>query len=754
MRGLFANALRHLRIAQNILTDHPNVFWESHLAAIHTSICVLTAEPDRGQQLGRRCLELTGTAGASRVQELALSNLGILSFMMGNFLEATEYCARAKMTIQPGSERWNGVHDSHARIALLSEDVLECASLLDEIDTSISTARIPNRYAARYAQLTRTELLLCQGNLEASVAHVEIVLQLAWEARDHLLYRLATLVKADIFQRMGKVSDSLAMLSEVLPDIAGQPELYAAYERVLACALGSTSQFEAARSHHDRAKRILTSIHYVPGQIELDRCWIEVTKSTAPTPNADTAIGIDPVAGLATCSALSDVAALIFHGGRPELAAQHVLQILASSGCVDEATALVTGPEGNCEVLDRVVSSDFHGITDKGGPVCRFQIGATEERRVEVTFTPKSDIVSAAAVNTVSLLLAILHDREKARLEREERATLWPIDELPTDNPRAVATGHMRELMTFAQRVAQTTVGVLICGESGTGKEILARAIHQYSDRADKPFVPLNCAAVPRDLLESQLFGHRRGAFTGADRDHPGVIQSAKGGTLFLDEIGEMNADLQPKLLRFLESGEVCPLGESTPFSVDVRIVAATNSKLDVLVKEGRFREDLFYRLNIVPLSIKPLRERRDEIPGLIQYFVGRAAAEFKKQRIGIADETAERLLLYAWPGNVRQLQNEIRRMVALVDHGAVLMPDDISPDILRVTPKPTSLAAALGQEFTVTKTEKLQPTLDRIEREMIKAALRTHGGKLEAAASSLGISRKGLYLKRQRFGL
>jgi DNA-binding NtrC family response regulator len=310
----------------------------------------------------------------------------------------------------------------------------------------------------------------------------------------------------------------------------------------------------------------------------------------------------------------------------------------------------------------------------------------------------------------------------------------------------------MQKLISFAQRVARTKVSVLITGESGTGKEILARAIHGYSGRADKPFVPFNCTAIPREMLESQLFGHRRGAFTGADRDSPGLIRSAKGGTLFLDEIGELSLDLQPKLLRFLESGEICPLGEPSPFTVDVRIVAATNSNVEQLVHEGRFREDLFYRLNVIRLTIPPLRERRDEIPALVHHFVARAAAEFSKGRVRLAEETMEHLLLYPWPGNVRQLQNELRRMTALAETDALLTPAALAPEI-RKTGKLAPLTVA-GQELAVPLNEKLMPTLARIEGEMIKVALRTHHGRVDAAAKALGISRKGLYLKRQRLGL
>jgi hydrogenase-4 transcriptional activator len=264
--------------------------------------------------------------------------------------------------------------------------------------------------------------------------------------------------------------------------------------------------------------------------------------------------------------------------------------------------------------------------------------------------------------------------------------------------------------------------------------------------------VPLNCTAIPRDMLESQMFGHRRGAFTGADRDHLGVVRAARDGTLFLDEIGEMGLDLQPKILRFLESGEISPLGEPEPVTVNVRIVAATNSDLEQLVRDGRFREDLFYRLNVFRLSIPPLRRRRDEIPALVNEFLRRAALEFNKGHIRITEETMDHLLVYSWPGNIRQLQNEVRRMVALAEANAVLKPANIAADIRAALP--VFPASADGRHIAVSLDERLVPTLTRIETEMITLALRDHKGKVDAAARALGISRKGLYLKRQRLGL
>jgi transcriptional regulator with PAS, ATPase and Fis domain len=440
------------------------------------------------------------------------------------------------------------------------------------------------------------------------------------------------------------------------------------------------------------------------------------------------------------------------HAGRPELIATGLVSILAESGAVVRVSARSRADDGTIETLASSGEPTAAHQTDAASERT-IAIGSVRDRAFEVVLTPRADIDSLATVNAVLLLLDHVRDLERAHVEREERLTLWPAEEVPADDDQAVVAGDMLTLMSSARRIAATNVSVLITGESGTGKEILARAIHRYSSRADKPFVPFNSAAIPREMLESQLFGYRRGAFTGADRDSLGLIRAAKDGTLFLDEIGELSLDLQPKLLRFLESGEINPLGEPSPFNVDVRIIAATNSNLEQRVQDGRFREDLFYRLNVFRLAIPPLRERRDEIPALVHHFVARAAAEFGKGRVRVAEETMEHLVLCPWPGNVRQLQNEVRRLVALADEDAVLTPSSLSVQILRATPT-TPQRAPGSPELAVPLRDKLMPTLAHIEREMIKAALTSHQGRIEAAAKSLGISRKGLYLKRQRLGL
>ena len=282
---------------------------------------------------------------------------------------------------------------------------------------------------------------------------------------------------------------------------------------------------------------------------------------------------------------------------------------------------------------------------------------------------------------------------------------------------------------------------------------MLARVIHRASDRADRPLHPFNCTAVSRDMLESQLFGYRKGAFTGAEVSFPGVIRAAAGGTLFLDEIGDVGLDVQPKLLRFMEQHEVHPLGEPQPVKVDVRIIAATNANLEQLVAQGRFREDLLYRLNVVKLHLPPLRDRREEIPSLVQHYLRKYGDEHRKGRLTVSDETLEYLLLYSWPGNIRQLANEIRRMSALAEAGATLTPAMLSPEI-QASRRTVAAPAPNEPEIRLRLDQRLPDAVEMLEQTLIRRALERSHGRVEEAARLLGISRKGLFLKRRRWGL
>jgi DNA-binding NtrC family response regulator len=295
---------------------------------------------------------------------------------------------------------------------------------------------------------------------------------------------------------------------------------------------------------------------------------------------------------------------------------------------------------------------------------------------------PPDDPFKAILLGDILRIGRAALELERAREAERSRAALWPADPVEDQGDAIFIAEEMQSLLATVRRIATTTVPVLITGETGTGKEVLARTIHACSNRASTTFLPFNCASTPKDMLDSQLFGHRRGAFTGAVEHFQGVIRAASGGTLFLDEIGDTGLDVQPKLLRFLEAGEVHPIGETQPARVDVRVIAATNADLDTLVRDGRFREDLFYRLSIVRLHLPPLRERRVEIPSMANHYLRKHAVEYRKGDLRLSEDTMEYLMLYKWPGNVRQLANEMRRLAALADTSAVLMPEHLTPEI------------------------------------------------------------------------
>ena len=303
------------------------------------------------------------------------------------------------------------------------------------------------------------------------------------------------------------------------------------------------------------------------------------------------------------------------------------------------------------------------------------------------------------------------------------------------------ATPRMQRLFRLIQRVAPSESTVLLTGESGTGKELVARALHLQSKRAQGPFVPVHCGAIPEGLIESELFGYARGAFTGANSSRRGLIEEADRGTLFLDEIAETPLSTQVKLLRFLESNEVRRLGQNDTRIVDCRVVAATNKDLTKAVAAGEFREDLFYRLNVVHFEIPPLRERREDVPLLAAYFLERAAAKAGKKIKSFSPEAQRLLVQYDYPGNVRELENAVERAVALAE-GHVIQADDLPPVFSQ---------ARLLPEGRVSAEDRDSWTLEQVERDHIARVLARHRGNLAHAARQLGISRTTLWRKLRR---
>ncbi|NJN69305.1 MAG: sigma-54-dependent Fis family transcriptional regulator [Nitrospira sp.] len=315
-------------------------------------------------------------------------------------------------------------------------------------------------------------------------------------------------------------------------------------------------------------------------------------------------------------------------------------------------------------------------------------------------------------------------------------------------SPLVGSSTAMLEVYKLVARVADSKSTVLLQGESGTGKELIARAIHTNGPRRDKPFIPVNCGALPDTLLESEMFGYEKGAFTGAVGSKMGLFESANEGTLFLDEIGELGQALQVKLLRVMQDQDVRRVGSTTSTRVDVRVIAATNRNLEQLVKEGKFRDDLFYRLKVVPITLPSLTERREDIPMLVHHFLQKCAAGAEHAVRGVLPETMALLTDYRWPGNVRELENAIERAVSL-SHGPLLTPEDLPEAICQ-----GATAEAPVQHQLTNPQDEAYLTLEEVEkRHLIRVLKETKGNKVKAA-KILGIDRRTLYRMAERFGL
>jgi DNA-binding NtrC family response regulator len=325
------------------------------------------------------------------------------------------------------------------------------------------------------------------------------------------------------------------------------------------------------------------------------------------------------------------------------------------------------------------------------------------------------------------IALVVHKAMERQRLRREVAVLSEEVDKR-----YCLITGkssNMNQAIEAAKKAAASKSTVLLLGESGTGKELFARAIHNWSDRKDRAFVAINCVGLSKELLESELFGHEKGAFTGAHQLKRGKMELAHGGTVFLDEVGDVSPDLQTKLLRFLQEREFERVGGIEPILVDVRIIAATNRDLEDAVKQSRFRADLYYRLNVVPIALPPLRDRKEDIPDLAQFFASRFSKEAKKTASEISHEAMEKLLGYEWPGNVRELANVIERAVVL-GHGPTIQLEDLTPGIAAVEPKSSSPSFSYHE------------AIDGYRREVILHALAQAGGNRAAAARILGLQR------------
>ena len=449
----------------------------------------------------------------------------------------------------------------------------------------------------------------------------------------------------------------------------------------------------------------------------------------------------------------------------PELLARETAAALIESLPGDAAIVGVTKGAGEAEVLgsagcDRAIAAAMAEAVASGRgelagrPVLRESLGRTADGQrwcaVRLTERPTDAAMRLlrlfAAVSRQGFELCGARERPGTPAESAHERPLEPL--LPGF---VCASAAMTRVAEQIQAMSGHHLTVLVTGESGTGKDLVARAIHGRSPRSAGMFLPYNCTTTTRELADSQLFGHKRGSFTGAVSDQQGLIRSASGGTLFLDEIGDLPLDVQPKLLRFLEQGEIMPVGETRPQSVDVRVLAATNADLEQRVTEGRFREDLYYRLSVIRIHVPPLRERREEVSHLATFFVRESSERLQKPDVQLSPATLEILTRYWWPGNVRQLRNEVQRAVALSTPGSFITPEQLSADLTAPPSRDAAHAEPLPERIVP---GNLASAVERVERQLIEATLERTQRNISETARVLGLTRRGLYLKLRRLGL
>jgi len=729
---------------------------------------VLIGQWDRGQEALERAL-----AVATEVDEnyaripMILDSLGELRMLRGDLDEAKADLDRAVALATEHNNKW---YEGQARRTLsrcyLAMNEIESAR--ESAKTALELARnISDRQAICESQLLLAEGALAAGDLEGCTTNLK-------EVSEAITDSTADLLLAGEAQRL----HGLAEMHRQDPEVAAQH-----FGRSVSIFDLLGDRYRAARAYYELGKayalcqpdraaeqlaRAVNTFRELGAKLDLEKAEVatrDFERAAAPATRHE-------------------------HSAISQLLTLRLTEAVASRALLLRELAAVIHQETNAKrivILEPEEEGRQHvvvayGVDNHAGSALADEFAALSSDATVAAFAKKHDM-EIITLNSSDALPATLlvspRNRTKLPLALDPLLrvvelgmdvcalrTRTQTSQRPDDGNALTGSSlmpgfihsspAMTRLVDEVHKIRSSDVTVLVTGESGTGKELVARAIHALSSRRDKIFVPFNCTAVPKELSEGYLFGYRRGAFTGAVKDSDGVIRTAAGGTLFLDEIGDLPLDVQPKLLRFLQEGEIQPLGEQRPVKVDVRIIAATNTDLEEMVAQGRFREDLYYRLNVIRLRVPPLRERRSEIPTIVNYYLNHYSAKFGRREIQIAPQAVDLLMVADWPGNVRQLCNEVQRVVARAEDGTLITDEHLSPELRRMssvaTPnKVTSIGLGQQSSVTVPPNATLNEALAEVERKMIREALHKHHGNISRAARELGLTRRGLYLKLDR---
>jgi len=728
-KGRMNEAWRHCAMAEDLLADDPNAWILG--ATLLNKGCLYALRCDFKKAEDQLIAAQEAYARSGNPSAMATGSLAYLQLQTGQLVEARRALASIIGDPSLAETRKTPLRETLARVHLVLNELDECAiQLATLLERSPGDGEIPG-YVARWAEVTYARMLSRRGRIPDAL-RVLVETENRNSGDDSHFAAALNLAMSQLLMANGQRTEATRRLS--LADeagITGRNDLQAQYYYACAGMVDTPSLSDQLKS---RALRLWATQGLITPRLEIGDGTGTIQETRHELVAARRGEPVIPATRASVASALAACFDLVEH---PFLLARELAATMQAVGCATDA-----------EVLD-LSKTHQPFVRD----ACVFRIG-DDNARYAVRWRLPVDPEKAILIADIVRIGRAAVELERARQAERSRAALWPSEPIEDQVGALFVAEEMQTLLYTARRIAAANIPVLITGETGTGKEVLARLIHGYSPRAGRTFLPFNCSATPREMLDAQLFGHRKGAFTGASENFAGVIRAAAGGTLFLDEIGESTLDIQPKLLRFLESGEVHPIGETHPQRVDVRVLAATNADVDALVAQGRFREDLFYRLNIVRLHIPPLRERRVEIPAFANHYLQKFAREMGRSELRLSEETMEYLILYRWPGNVRQVANEMRRLAALAEPGAVLMPEHLSADIAASRRTVPASERPLGPTEILVRTDQpLGAAIQHLERAMLGSALASTSS-VDEAAKLLGLSRKGLYLKRLRYGM
>jgi DNA-binding NtrC family response regulator/tetratricopeptide (TPR) repeat protein len=720
-------------------------------------ICVRIGDLQRAETVLHRALEVRSAMQLHETTGAIYDTLAQMSLMRGDYENASEYLQRAANAYGAygrQTNRWYewSVRAITARLAIRRGAPQDALAIADEI------AQSP---AAPPAEALQAELIGIEALLDAS--RLDEAGERLAQVESRLDPRTTPGAWGEFLRLRGDWQARLKRTTEAYHDIAQSSSVFELVgERYQAAvsqlALGRLAAHAGARSTAER--------HFQHASEGFQSLGALRDLAAAQQAMSDTGhVGTGEYVGSPADADDALVRRLVGAAILPELLARELSAALIEAVNAETSVVFVELPGREARVL-AYAGTDFdgaRGIARMGiqgtpylnGTLLVENLGRNGDGRRRVVVACAHPLGShlvrrmrmMAAVARQGFDLCGIRDRPAASSDTSGERPLEPL--LPGF---LCASTAMHRVFDQIQRLQGNDLTVLVTGESGTGKELIARAIHVGSPRSAAVFLPYNCTTTTRELADSQLFGHRRGSFTGAVSDQLGLIRTATGGTLFLDEVGDLPIDVQPKLLRFLEQGEIMPVGETRPQRVDVRVIAATNADLEQRVAEGKFREDLYYRLSVIRIHVPPLRQRREEIPHLSTFFLRESAERQGKPEVTLSAEVLNLFAQYWWPGNVRQLRNEIQRAVAMAPPGGVVSADNLSPDLTTSqTPAP---GTSTPGKVTLHGGQTLASLVDDLERDVIRDSLTRHRGNISETARFLGLTRRGLYLKMSRLGL